>query len=155
MNKCKYEVDFMNNFKALPAFLDVLENAEVTFKNLYDRVGELDKATNDMLHDFEFDKFYRTEGHRKARQLKAIRQERRAAKNTMELLYPLKEFARNNRSLRSAINKLMEEIEKVAEKQEVRVYEPRILEKSPVAGQHFDTNVMELANCRSVRKKRK
>ena len=155
MNKCKYEEDFMNNFKALPAFLDVLENAEVTFKTLYDRVGELDKATNDMLHDFEFDKFYRTEGHRKARQLKAIRQERRAAKNTMELLYPLKEFARNNRNLRASIGKLMDDIEKVAEKQEVRVYEPRVLEKSPVAGQHFDTNVMKLANCRAYKKKSK
>jgi hypothetical protein len=49
----------------------------------------------------------------------------------------------------------MDDIEKVAEKQEVRVYEPRVLEKSPVAGKHFDTNVMKLANCRAYKKKSK
>lgn len=146
MKKCKYSEDYLKNFQALTDFVDVMENAEKTFKQLYDRVGELERETSDLLHDFEFDKFYRTEGHRKARRLQAVRQERRAAKNTMELLYPLKEFARNNRQLRGNVKRIIKEIERVAAEQEARVYKPRVLEDMAINDKHFESNVIELNN---------
>ena len=144
MKKCKYEKDYMRNFQVLTDFINTLDNAEKAFKELYDRVGELDRETSDMLHDFEFDKFYRTEGHRKARHLKAIRQERRAAKNTMELLYPLKEFARNNRALKNNVKRILGEIEKVAAEQESRVYIPRVLDNIAITNQHFECKFIEI-----------
>lgn len=144
MEKCKYTDEYMQNFSALSDFVKVMDNAEKVYNQLFERVGELDRETNDMLHDFEFDKFYRTEGHRKARRLQAIRQERRAAKNTMELLYPLKEFARNNRNLKHSVKRVLGEIEKVANEQESRVYTARALEDISINNQHYDCNVIKL-----------
>lgn len=144
MKKCKYDKNYMENFKPLMDFVTLLENAEKMYKQLYDRVGELDKETSDMLHDLEFDKFYRTEGHRKARHMQAIRQERRAAKNTIELLAPLRDFARNNRNLRSSVKRVLNEIEKAANAQETRVYIPRVLDTITINNRHFECNVIQL-----------
>lgn len=143
MKICKYDSVFMENFKSLGEFLEVMERSEKVFKKLYDRVGELDRETQDMLHDFEFDSFYRTEGHRKARKLKAVRKERRAVKNAIELLYPLKEFARNNRKLRQDINRLIADMEKVVEEQKRRTYAPRVLKGMEINDKHFDCDFVD------------
>lgn len=144
MRKRKYDETYMDNFKVMTDFVAVMENAEKLFKQLYDRVGELDQETSDMLHDLEFDTFYRTGGHRKARRIKEIRQERRAAKNTMEIIYPLKEFARANRNLRNSVKRMISDMEKIAKDQNSRVYAPRVLDDINIANKHFECNVIEL-----------
>lgn len=150
MKTCKFDSEYMQNFKSMGEFLDVLENVEKFYKVLYDRVGELDRETQDMLHDFEFDSFYRTEGHRKARKLKAVRQERRAIKNTIELLYPLKEFAQNNRKLRKDINHVISEMERVLDELKSRTYVPRALKDMEITDKHFECNFIDFQNSKKA-----
>lgn len=144
MNNKNINDDFMTYFKPLQDFVDIMDNVELIYNDLFERVGELDRETSDMLHDFEFDKFYRTEGHRKARKLKEIRQERRTAKNTMELLYPLKEYVKYNRKIKGDIKKVLEQIDRADKAQNTRVYAPRAMSNIGIAQKHFESKTINI-----------
>ena len=133
-----------NEIETIKAFVSAMDQIEKQYGELFDRVGALDKETSDMLHDFEFDHFYRTEGHRKARRLQTIRQERRAAKNKMELLYPIREFVRSHQKLKVDLHKVVTAIKKVQEDQKNRVYIPRVCTDMAIANKHFENKVVNI-----------
>lgn len=136
----------LRELKKVSDFVALLDTAEKQNCDLIDYIKMMDDEQQDILHEFELDKFYRTEGHRKARRLKTIRQKRRAAKDTIELWSPLKEFAKRNRKIKNELRETIEDINALIKEQNKRVYLPRINEKSTVAGKHYEAeriNVIE------------
>jgi len=121
----------------IEAFIKILDCAERQNCELIDLMKEMENEQLDILHEFELDKFYRTEGHRKARRLKKIRQTRRVAKDMIELYLPIKEFSKDNRKMKQALRDVVEKVRHVICEQSTRVYQPRADMDSCIAGKHY------------------
>lgn len=134
----------MNEMQKIKVFIALLDLAEKQNCDLIDILKKMEDEQMDILHEFEMDKFYRTEGHRKALRLKKIRQERRVIKDTLEIWNPLKEFAKGHRRIKSELRDLIEDIEAIAKEQKKRVYTPRINTQSSIAGKHFEPEKIDI-----------
>lgn len=134
----------MNELNKIKEFIALLDLAEKQNCDLIDILKKMEDEQLDILHEFEMDKFYRTEGHRKARRLKKIRQERRVIKDTLEIWNPLKEFAKGHRRIKSELRDMIDDIEAIAKEQRKRIYKPRIDKESVIAGKHFEAEKMDI-----------
>ena len=125
------------DLKIIESFIEMLDRAEKQNCELIDLMKEMENEQLDILHEFELDKFYRTEGHRKARRLKKIRQTRRVAKDMIGLYLPIKEFSKDNRKMKQVLREVVEKVRRVIEEQSTRVYQPRADMDSCIAGKHY------------------
>ena len=103
----------------------LLSNARDYYKELYDTVGRCDRETSDIVHDIEFSTFNAKEGNIKARTLKKIRRERRAAKDEMEYVAKFKKLAETYKTLVKDLEVLCSELEDVKDMQAKRTYTPK------------------------------
>lgn len=134
----------LGELQKIKDFVALLDLAEKQNCDLIDILKKMEDEQMDILHEFEMDKFYRTEGHRKALRLKKIRQERRVIKDTLELWSPLKEFAKSHRRIKAELREMIEDIEDITKEQKKRIYTPRIDTESVVAGKHFEPKKMDI-----------
>lgn len=126
-------------------FLDLLDKSEVQNPKLISLVDECDNEQQDMLHELELETFYRTEGHRKARKLQKLRQVRRAAKDTIGLWMPIKEFSKQHKKMKCELKSVIEDIKHTRYLQENRQYAPRSKTKAcKIAGKHFDSKPVDI-----------
>lgn len=123
---------------AFKGFLRILERTDKQYEYIKNCINLCDKETEDLLHDIEFSKFYRTEGHRKARRLKEVRQERRNAKDLAEYLMLIRTFASKNSKMKSEIHKLLQALSEIEREQKKRVYAPRVIKDLDTANRHFE-----------------
>lgn len=136
-------MDKIKDLEKVEAFIKVLLAIPGRYQQLYEQVGSYDRETSDCLHDIEFDHFYRTGGHRKARYLQKIRKERRRAKEEMEQLCPIKDVIKKGSESEHFIQEIREALTKVnevVELQKNRTYRPRVRDDLNIVGQHFDTS---------------
>jgi hypothetical protein len=126
-------------------FLELLTTIDKNYDVLYDEVGRIDRETQDLLHDLEFDTFCGREGYKKAKRIKEIRQRRRELKDTMELVYPLKDYFKNHGKLKIDMHKLTVQMKTVARDQTTRIYIPRVRGDLKIANQHFPSTGEQLA----------
>lgn len=111
----------------------LLSNARDYYKELYDTVGRCDRETSDIVHDIEFSSFNAKEGNIKARILRKVRRERRAAKDEMEYVIKFKKLAETYKALSHDLEVLCEELEDIKTVQNARTYTPK--EKPVVIGE--------------------
>ena len=131
--------------EVIQAFLDLLDTAEKQNCELIDLVKECDNEQQDLLHEFELDKFYRDEGHRKARRLQRVRQTRRVAKDTIELWMPMKEVSKANKKLKQMLNEVIGQVKHKVYEHNTRIYQPRGLENCEIAGKHFEPRSIDIS----------
>lgn len=122
-------------------FLHLLNNAPDLYQELYDTVGRADRLTSDIVHDIEFNDFKQTDGYKKAIALKEARQTRRAAKETMEYVKVINEFAKNNSNLIDNLRVLQSSFDAIIDEQKRRVYTPRESAKASPEQKHFEATV--------------
>ena len=120
------------------AFIGLLNVAEKQNCDLITLLKRVDDEQQDILHEFELDTFHRSEGHKKARRLKEIRQIRCFLKDTIALWMPIKEFAKDHKNIKFSLMKVVSDIENVINEQNTRTYIPRVDKNSSIAGQHYE-----------------
>lgn len=114
-------------------FGTLISSAKEYYKELYDTVGRCDRETSDMIHDIEFSTFNAKEGNIKARTLRKIRRERRAAKDEMEYVAKFKKLAETYKNLSEDLTVLYNELADIRAAQSVRTYTPK--EKPVIIGE--------------------
>lgn len=120
-------VDIVRKFSAL------VNSSRDYYKELYETVGRCDRETSDMVHDIEFSTFNAKEGNLKARTLRKIRRERRAAKDEMEYVVKFKKIAETYKSLGKELETLCSELTDIRSTQSTRTYTPK--EKPVIIGE--------------------
>lgn len=111
--------------------IKIFEDAQKDYQWSRDEISNMDKLTQDYLHKLELDDLKYTGRAKIATQLKRCRQERRAHKDTMEILEPIVQFA-NSEKGKNLINLLREALgktRKAEERMQNRIYYPRVLNK--------------------------
>lgn len=109
----------------IAAFLDFLRECEMEYKIALDEETEADQKTQDILHTLEFDSRGYHDGAKLAREMAAIRQARRAAKNAIAQRQPIMDWkAQNDRAIHS-LEKLLGEVRRAERSTEGRTYSPR------------------------------
>lgn len=94
---------------------------------------------NDILHDFELVEHTHNERGRMGKELTEIRRQRRAAKNTCELLYPLCEWIGNYNNAIKALQRVLGEMRQIEGKQKNRQYYRKADGKGEVIGENART----------------
>lgn len=103
-------------------FLNFLREAEEIYKTSYDKVNELDKLTQDYLHDIELGDFDYKGRAKIATKLKETRQARRKYKDVTLTLQPVKEWVQLHKG---TINELQQTLGKVRKEEKAltnRIY---------------------------------
>lgn len=96
------------------------------YQDAQKEVDFLEKETQDILHALELIEDMSEEEEKElTRQLKAVRQQRRVAKNFVELAQPMVFFVQENKETVSKLNKLHGSVVQVQNKLERRTYTPR------------------------------
>lgn len=96
------------------------------YQDAQKEVDFLEKETQDILHALELIGDMSEEEEKElTRQLKAVRQQRRVAKNFVELAQPMVFFVQENKETVSKLNKLHGSVVQVQNKLERRTYTPR------------------------------
>lgn len=75
----------MMHSEQISTFLNFLQNARNEYTYCYEQVGKADKQTVDLLHDLELADLRYSERAKLATELRQVRQERRRAKDTVEV----------------------------------------------------------------------
>ena len=114
---------------SISRFLDMMSEAVDDYAWNEDEVSRLDRLTQDYLHKLELEELPYNERAKLATALRRCRRERRASKDTVEILAPLVDFLDSDKG-RSLIN-LMKEVlgktRKVEERMSMRTYRNRVL----------------------------
>jgi hypothetical protein len=93
---------------------------------LNDTITLCDQKTQDVLHEMEFNPFSASEGYAFAKQLQAIRKERRDAKNQKEYIVHFKKFADDHKNLPVVLSRMLHSMKQVRQTQEARTYTPKV-----------------------------
>lgn len=123
--------------KKILDFIDILDTAKKQNVKLIDAVHDMNNKQQDILHEIEITKMYNSKGVHTLNELKRLRQERRVAKDTLDLWRPIKEFANKHPELKEELKDVLKKINEVINIQTSRVYYPRIKENSLIAGKHY------------------
>lgn len=98
-------------------------------------ISRLDKLTQDYLHTLELGELNYSERAKIATQLSKCRQERRASKDTVEILEPFMEFVESDKG-KQTMNLMREALgktRKVGRHMENRTYRYKVLDKEDLA----------------------
>lgn len=115
----------MEETKHLEGFLTFIRSSVQKYYMAVDDEAMADLETQDILHRLELsqDDYHKTAKLAKA--LRQIRQKRREAKQTIELLDPIVKWQNENKSTLKGIERLLGSIRIIDEKQSKRTYTPR------------------------------
>lgn len=117
------EKEFLINMKSF------FEGIKELKKNLQEAVQRTDNITQDLLHELELASLNGVEMTKVAKQLKAVRQERRKYKDELAKVNTLKRFTDkyNNKLIVGDILKVLKDIEVLEENQKTRIYKAKVL----------------------------
>lgn len=111
-------------------FLNLLNAVAPSYQYAYDKVGEQDKLTQDILHSLELENLKYNERAKLATQLQQVRRSRRGYRDMVEELEPIAEFAKNNKKFLDMLRQCLGEVRKQEKYHENRRYFPRIIKQS-------------------------
>lgn len=111
--------------EVLCEFLTCLRISEDNLRMAEDEVDRTGHETQDILHRLELfdDKHHAVAALGK--KLRAVRRLRRVAKETVEMLTPLVEWADENKKFLTGLQKVLGDLRKIERRQEGRTYMPR------------------------------
>lgn len=126
-NKCEIP-DFSGT---ISRFCNFLEESQRTYTWNVDKVGEMDRLTQDYLHSLELDGLNYEERAKIATKLAQCRQARREHKDTVQVLQPLVEWLDTDKGkqLFNLLRDVLGKTRKVEGRMEKRVYRPRVKDK--------------------------
>jgi hypothetical protein len=109
--------------------IEMLNSAVSDYYWHYDEVGRLDRLTQDYLHKLELSDLDYSGRAKVATQLKKCRVERRASKDTTEILDPLVQFLESEKgtNMMNLLREVLGKTRKAEERMENRTYRPRVL----------------------------
>ncbi len=111
--------------KIIREFIKAIQTAQSENTFYFERVNELDKATQDLLHQIELGK--PSERGKWATKLADVRKERRFAKDRASITEPIVVFADNNLPQIKAIERLLGDVRKENSKLKDRKYSPKVI----------------------------
>ena len=113
------------------ALCSLLDHAPAKFDYHYQKVGEMDKLTQDYLHMVELQELYDMELVKFAEELRDCRRERRAYKDICDRLQPLIDFLNTDKgkAAHNQLKQLLGQVRDAEKRQENRQYIPRILKE--------------------------
>lgn len=108
--------------------IEFLEEVPKAYAWSYEQVGEMDKATQDILHSFELDKMTASERSKLTTALIKTRKERRRHKDIVETLEPLILFLESNidTKLLHQFKETLGKVRKVEQYHQNRTYRKKI-----------------------------
>lgn len=106
----------------IESFLNFLREAEELYKTSYDKVNELDKLTQDYLHDIELGDFNYKGRAKIATKLKETRQARRKYKDTTLTLQPVKEWVQLHKGTINELQQILGKVRKEEKALTNRIY---------------------------------
>lgn len=115
---------------SISAFCSMMEQAQKDYAWNYEQVNHLDRLTQDYLHQLELRDLKYKERARIATQIAKCRQQRRACKDTVEILDPLIQFLESDKgkTLMNLTREVLGKTRKVEEKMQNRIYVPRVMD---------------------------
>lgn len=114
-----------DEIKILQDYATLLEKSAKDYDYYFDKVNELDKATQDILHQLELGNS--DVAIKWARKLIQIRKQRRCAKDLVQKLEPLKVYYESNVKEVNKIKMLVGDIRKNDKYFENKRYSPRVI----------------------------
>ncbi|QIA28630.1 hypothetical protein [Phage f2b1] len=116
------------------------------YEDAQKEVDFLEKETQDLLHAIELlEDISEEEEKELTRQLRAVRQQRRVAKNFVELAQPMVFFVQENKAMVNKLHKLHSSVIQVQNKLERRTYTPRSATALELAFEKANQKVREEA----------
>lgn len=109
----------------IDAFLSFLRESGRLYHIAESDEQEANGETQDILHSLELEDHDYHEYARLSKQLKAIRQRRRTAKDMMAVLLPVLEWAEENHAVIKSLERLLGAVRKEEKNTEGRIYTPR------------------------------
>nr|DAP55411.1 MAG TPA: hypothetical protein [Caudoviricetes sp.] len=106
----------------IESFLNFLREAEELYKTSYDKVNELDKLTQDYLHDIELGDFDYKGRAKIATKLKETRQARRKYKDVTLNLQPVTEWIQIHKGTINELQQLLGKVRKEEKALTNRIY---------------------------------
>lgn len=109
----------------LSEFLSFLRESEDNLRMAIEEMEQTGAETQDILHRLEL---YDDKHHAVAalgKKMRTVRRRRRVAKDTVELLTPLVEWAGENKDFLSGLQRVLGELRKIERRQQNRTYLPR------------------------------
>lgn len=117
--------------RILRDFIKATKSAQSEYKYYYAKVNELDKATGDILHQFELGDS--KERAKWATKLSSIRKERRYAKDMVAVTEPINKYVAENQAQIKGIERLLGEVRKQGEGLKGRKYSARVLKNLTIS----------------------
>jgi len=113
----------------ISGFCKMLEEAKSNYEWNVSEVNRLDKLTQDYLHILELENLDYRERAKVATKLAKCRRERRASKDTVEILEPLIRFleSEKGKSMTNLMQEVLGKTRKVEERMENRTYRYKVL----------------------------
>lgn len=117
-------------------FCKMITDAQNNYQWNREEVNRLDRLTQDYLHMLELDGLDYKERAKVATQIAKCRQERRASKDTAEILEPLIQFIDSDKgkNMMNLMREVLGKTRKVEERMENRTYRYKVYE--PPGGSH-------------------
>lgn len=117
-------------------FCKMVEGAKTDYQWNKDEVNRLDRLTQDYLHMLELDGLDYKQRAKVATKIAKCRQERRASKDTVEILEPLIQFLDSDkgRNMMNLMREVLGKTRKVEEYMTNRIYRYKVYE--PPGGNH-------------------
>ena len=122
------DVDYsalINDFKA------TIEKATRRYDYYFTKVNELDKASDDLLHQLELGS--PSEVVKWSRKLATIRRQRRYAKDMVAKLWPIKDYYMRNGAGFFKFTELVGELNKANKSLQGRTYSPKVVKELTIA----------------------
>ncbi len=120
--------------KDIEKVLELFRRAKTELNMANEDLKYCDDKTQDYLHELELVEHTYHERGRIAKELAALRQKRRAAKDMIELATPVVNWAAQNKSAIESLQRVLGEMRKIDERQLTRVYFYRTDEKGKMIG---------------------
>jgi len=111
--------------KNIEAFLAFLRNAESEYRIAEANEKSANDATQDILHAIEFNTYNPRKTAHLVKKIHAVRQERRDAKETMEIFSHILAWSAENKNVVKSLERLLGAVRKTENRIEKRTYSPR------------------------------
>ena len=113
----------------IEVFLAFLRETEQQYHMAEADEQEANDATQDLLHFIELEDHDHEEYARLSEELKAVRKQRRKAKDTMSETAPILDWMDSNRQVIKSLERLLGDVRKAEKNTAGRIYTPRVRKK--------------------------
>lgn len=118
--------------EGIDTFLAFLRGTEQQYHIAEASEQEANDMTQDLLHSLELQEHNYHEYAKLSKELKKVRQQRRAAKDTLSETLPILTWIESNRAVIRGLEKLLGEVRKAEKRTDNRIYTPRAQQKGAV-----------------------